>query len=165
MLNITFIIWGTIAGIVFGEVVAIIVLHKEGCHGIKAWTKGIVIMAALFGALSAVILIGFSCFIDIISSENDKDMVYTVTDTQTIYMFQDGTYFHYEKESDGSYICKYVVKDDKGKHVERVESSEVVFGENSDKPMVKIHSSKYTNIFSQKQYVEFCVPEGYEVYQ
>lgn len=39
-------------------------------------------------------------------------MEYTVTDTQTIYMFQDGTYFHYEKESDGSYICKYVVKDD-----------------------------------------------------
>lgn len=68
MLNITFIIWGTIAGIIFGGVVAIIVLHKEGCHGIKAWTKGIVIMAALFGALSAVILIGFSCFIDIISS-------------------------------------------------------------------------------------------------
>ena len=48
MLNITFIIWGTIAGIIFGEVVTIIVLHKEGCHGIKAWTKGIVIMAALF---------------------------------------------------------------------------------------------------------------------
>ena len=165
MLNITLIIYCTIAGIIFGVAVAIVVLHKEGCHGIKAWTKGIVIMAVLCGALSAAILLGFSYCIDIIPAENNKDIEYTVTDTQTIYMFQDGTYFHYEKESYGSYICKYIIKDDKGKHVERVESSEVVFGENSDKPMVKIHSSKYTNIFSQKQYVEFCVPEGYEVYQ
>lgn len=158
------VIFATLLGIILGTVVEALSLWEEE-SSIITWFVCIpcaMLMSALisFGASIGVSYV-FNGMMNESPIENVED---TVADVQTIYMFEDGTYFHYEKESDGSYICKYIIENDKGKHVEKIDSSEVVFGENTTDPIARTHI-RNADTCLEETYIEFCVPEGYEVYE
>lgn len=158
------VIFAILFGMILGTVLEALILWEEE-SSIITWFVCIP-CAMLMGALvSFGISIGVSHVFDGMMNESPTEKVEdTVTDVQTIYMFEDGTYFHYEKESDGSYICKYIVEDDKGKHVEKIDSSEVVFGENTTDPIARVHI-RNADTCLEETYIEFCVPEGCEVYE
>lgn len=158
------VIFAILFGMILGTVLEALSLWKEE-SSIITWLVCIPCAMLMSALVSFGISIGVSYVFDGIMNESPTENVEdTVADVQAIYMFEDGTYFHYEKESDGSYICKYIVKDDKGKHVEKIHSSEVVFGENTTDPIARTHIRNADTCLEEK-YIEFCVPEVCEVYE
>lgn len=158
------VIFATLLGIILGTVLEVLSLWKEE-SSIITWLVCIPCAMLMSALVSFGISIGVSYVFDGMMNESPTENVEdTVADVQAIYMFEDGTYFHYEKESDGSYICKYIVEDDKGKHVEKIDSSEVVFGENTTDPIARTHICNADTCL-EETYIEFCVPDGCEVYE
>lgn len=158
------VIFATLLGIILGTVLEALSLWEEE-SSIITWFVCIPCVMLMSALVSFGISIGVSYVFDGIMNDSPAENTeYTVENTQTIYMFEDGTYFHYEKESDGSYICKYIVEDDKGKHVEKVDSSEVVFEKNTTDPIARTYICNAGTCL-EKSYIEFCVPEGYEMYE
>ena len=158
--------------IIAGIVAIAMNLWNDQIKNVWVWIGSIIIAGCISGTLGAVAGIGTSYILNLRtdaskSAVNNETSV--VTETHTLYKFEDDTYLHCEKIWNGSYVYKYIIKDDRGKHTESIESTKVVYGENSDNPMVKIHSYETSNKLFNKLfndgYVEFCVPAGYEVYQ
>ena len=158
------VIFTTFLGTITGTAFTALFLWEEE-SSIMTWLICIPLAILMSASTSFGLGVATSYAIDGMMVESSAESTeYTVADTQTIYMFEDGTYFHYEKESDGSYICKYIVEDGKGKHIEKVDSSKVVFGENTTDSIARVHI-RNADTCLEESYVEFCVPEGYEVYE
>lgn len=92
--------------------------------------------------------------------------IYALSATDSTYLCQSRV----SSLTDTYYKYKYIISDEKGKHIESFSSDDVYFTEEADNPTLKIHKKRYPDGWykffviesglDDLDYYEFCVPKS-----
>ena len=161
---------------VIGFIIFFLVLLKELCKDNDLCVKNILltlVTSALPAAASYLIGLIFSVIATVIASNTvatesyvEEYPIYALSATDSTYLCRSRV----SSLTDVYYEYKYIVSDEKGKHIESFSSDDVYFTEKADNPTLKIHKKRYPDGWykffviesglNDLDYYEFCVPEN-----
>lgn len=167
---------------VISFIIFFLVLLKELCKDDDLCVKNILLVlgeSTLPAAASFLIGLIFSVIFTVIASNTVATESYVEECPIYALSATDSTYLCGSRVSSLTDICyeyKYIVSDEKGKHIESLSSSDVYFTndvyftEETDNPTLKIHKKRYPDGWykffviesglDDIDYYEFCVPES-----